>query len=585
MSLLAIDKLSIRYGDSEAVADIGFSIERGESVGLVGESGSGKSQTALAILGLLPATASVTGSIRFDGEELLGADSKVLDQLRATRVAIVFQDPMQALNPFVTIGAQLRRILLQHDICAATETRDRVIEMLTRVGLPDPSRQYGAFPHELSGGMRQRAMIASALLAGPDLLIADEPTTALDVTVQAQILDLLEDIREDTSLLLITHDLGVVAGRCERMLVVENGRLVEQGMTRDVFASPQHDHTRALIKAAPRLTDPGAPAVKRGQDVLAISAAEVRYRSKSGQVIPAVRDVDLSVGAGETVAVVGESGSGKSSLVRAALGLVRMHAGRVVYCGDALAANLGGRSKATRRGMQLVFQDPTGSLNPQMRVASVVGEPLLVHEVALSAKERRQRVVAMLEKTGLSAEFLDRYPHELSGGEAQRVAIARALILEPKVLVCDEAVAALDGTVRRQILHLLREVQEESGLAIIFITHDLAVVRAVSHRVLVMYLGRLVEMANNESLFGRPRHPYTRALLDAVPVPDPDNAGGRTAVAGEIPSVLLPPKGCAFHPRCPHAETACRDQRPEAADVDGNLVSCHRATELALVHR
>ena len=581
MSLLAIDGLGIRYGDSVAVADISFSIERGESVGLVGESGSGKSQTALAVLGLLPATASVTGSIRFDGDELLGADSKALDQLRATRVAIVFQDPMQALNPFVTIGAQLRRILLQHDIGAATETRDRVIEMLVRVGLPDASRQYGAFPHELSGGMRQRAMIASALLAGPDLLIADEPTTALDVTVQAQILDLLEDIREDTSLLLITHDLGVVAGRCERMLVVENGRLVEQGMTREVFASPRHDHTRALIKAAPRLTDSGVPAAKRGQDVLAISGAEVRYRSKSGQVIPAVRDVDLSVSEGETVAVVGESGSGKSSLVRAALGLVPMHAGRVVYCGDALAANLGGRSKATRRGMQLVFQDPTGSLNPQMRVASIVGEPLLVHEAALSAKERRHRVTAMLEKTGLSARFLDRYPHELSGGQAQRVAIARALILEPKVLVCDEAVAALDGTVRRQILRLLREAQEESGLAIIFITHDLAVVRAVSHRVLVMYLGRLIEMANNESLFGRPRHPYTRALLDAVPVPDPDNAGGRTAVTGEVPSALLPPKGCTFHPRCPHAEAVCREQRPEATDLDGSLVSCHRATELA----
>jgi len=239
MSLLAIDGLGIRYGESVAVADIGFSIEKGESVGLVGESGSGKSQTALAVLGLLPATATVTGSICFDGQELIGADNKTLNRLRATRIAIVFQDPMQALNPFVSVGAQLQRILLQHDIGAAGETHERVIEMLTRVGLPDASRQYGAFPHELSGGMRQRAMIASALLAGPDLLIADEPTTALDVTVQAQILDLLEDVREDTSLLLITHDLGVVAGRCERMLVVENGRLVEQGMTREVFAG--HD--------------------------------------------------------------------------------------------------------------------------------------------------------------------------------------------------------------------------------------------------------------------------------------------------------------------------------------------------------
>ena len=581
MSLLAIDKLSIRYGETTAVADIGFSIEKGESVGLVGESGSGKSQTALAVLGLLPTTATVAGSIRFDGQELLGADNKTLDHLRATRIAIVFQDPTQALNPFVTIGAQLQRILLQHDIGEAEESRERVVEMLARVGLPDASRQYGAFPHELSGGMRQRAMIASALLAGPDLLIADEPTTALDVTVQAQILDLLEDIREDTSLLLITHDLGVVAGRCERMLVVANGRLVEQGMTREIFAHPQHEHTRAMIKAAPRLTDSGVPAVKPGQDVLAISAAEVRYRSKSGQVIRAVRGVDLSISAGETVAVVGESGSGKSSLVRAALGLVPMRAGRVVYCGDELAAHLGDRNRATRRGMQLVFQDPTGSLNPQMRVAGIVGEPLLVHEAALSAGERRQRVAAMLEKTGLSVEFLDRYPHELSGGQAQRVAIARALILEPKVLVCDEAVAALDGTVREQILRLLRQVQEESGLAIIFITHDLAVVRSVSHRVLVMYLGRLAEMASNEALFGQPRHPYTRALLDAVPVPDPENAGGRTTVTGEVPSAMLPPKGCAFHPRCPHAEAVCRAERPEATDLNETLVSCHRATELA----
>ena len=564
---------------SLAVADIGFSIEKGESVGLVGESGSGKSQTALAVLGLLPETAVVTGSIRFDGQELLGADKKTLNRLRATKIAMVFQDPAQALNPFVTIGAQLQRILLQHDIGAAAETRDRVIEMLARVGLPDASRQYGAFPHELSGGMRQRAMIASALLAGPDLLIADEPTTALDVTVQAQILDLLEDIREDTSLLLITHDLGIVAGRCERMLVVENGRLVEEGMTREVFASPRHEHTRALIKAAPRLTDPGVSDAMQGEDVLAINGAEVRYRSKSGQLIPAVRGVDLSVSAGETVAVVGESGSGKSSLVRAALGLVRMHGGRVVFCGDALAANLGDRSKATRRGMQLVFQDPAGSLNPQMRVNSIVGEPLLVHEAALSAQERRQRVAAILEKTGLSAEYLDRYPHELSGGQAQRVAIARALILEPKVLVCDEAVAALDGTVRKQILRLLREVQEESGLAIIFITHDLAVVRAVSHRVLVMYLGRLVEMASNESLFGRPRHPYTRALLDAVPVPDPDNAGGRTAVTGEVPSALLPPTGCAFHPRCEWMQDECARSDPELRLVASTRAACHFAEQ------
>jgi oligopeptide/dipeptide ABC transporter ATP-binding protein len=300
-------------------------------------------------------------------------------------------------------------------------------------------------------------------------------------------------------------------------------------------------------------------------------------------VLQAVRDVDLAVTAGETVAVVGESGSGKSSLVRAALGLVPMKAGCVVYCGTTLAPRLKDRSQAIRRGIQLVFQDPAGSLNPQMRVASIVAEPLVVHEPGLSAEERRQRVVAMLEKTGLGPEFLRRYPHELSGGQAQRIAIARALILEPRVLVCDEAVAALDGTIRQQILRLLQRVQEESGLAIIFITHDLAVVRAVSHRVVVMYLGGLIETASNEALFTEPLHPYTRALLAAVPAPDPGNAGGRTTVTGEVPSALQPPAGCSFHPRCPHAEDRCRTERPAARELGGATVSCHRAEELASV--
>jgi oligopeptide/dipeptide ABC transporter ATP-binding protein len=581
MSVLTVDQLSIRYGDIVAVDGISFAVGRGESVGLVGESGSGKSQTALAVLGLLPGNAKVAGSIRFDGIELLGMEETALNQLRATRIAMVFQDPAQALNPFVPIGLQLTRVLLQHRIASGDDSRQRVIHMLERVGLPDASRQYSAYAHELSGGMRQRVMIASALLAGPDLLVADEPTTALDVTVQAQILDLLDEIRADTSLLLITHDLGVVAGRCERMLVLEKGSLVEEGQTRDIFANPRHDHTVALIAAAPRLDRATAPQTTGGEKIFAIESAEVAYRVDHGGVLQAVRDVDLAVTAGETVAVVGESGSGKSSLVRAALGLVPMKAGCVVYCGTTLAPRLKDRSQAIRRGIQLVFQDPAGSLNPQMRVASIVAEPLVVHEPGLSAEERRQRVVAMLEKTGLGPEFLRRYPHELSGGQAQRIAIARALILEPRVLVCDEAVAALDGTIRQQILRLLQRVQEESGLAIIFITHDLAVVRAVSHRVVVMYLGGLIETASNEALFTEPLHPYTRALLAAVPAPDPGNAGGRTTVTGEVPSALQPPAGCSFHPRCPHAEDRCRTERPAARELGGATVSCHRAEELA----
>ena len=585
MSLLTVEQLSVRYGDVAAVDDLSFTVAKGESVGLAGESGSGKSQTALAVLGLLPRNASVTGSIRFAGDELVGKTEAELNDMRASKVAMVFQDPLQALNPFMSIGAQLSRILLQHRMVTGVAARDRVICMLERVGLPDAARQYAAYPHELSGGMRQRAMIASALLAGPDLLIADEPTTALDVTVQAQILDLLDEIREETSLLLITHDLGVIAGRCERMLVLESGRLAEEGRTQDVFRQPQHEHTAALLSAAMRLDRADIPQRQQGEEVFTVDGAEVSYRIAGGEVLKAVRDVDLAVRAGETVAVVGESGSGKSSLVRAALGLVPMKAGRVVFCGDTLAPRLKNRDQATRRGMQLVFQDPAGSLNPQMRVASIVAEPLIVHEPGLSPEKRKQQVVAMLDKTGLGPEYLQRYPHELSGGQAQRVAIARALILGPKVLVCDEAVAALDGTVREQVLQLLRQVQEETGLAIIFITHDLAVVRAISHRVVVMYLGGLVETAANEALFTAPMHPYTKALLEAVPVPDPDNAGGRTTVTGEVPSVLRPPAGCTFHPRCPHVRDECRTDRPEGREVGLTTVSCHRAEELASEHR
>ena len=576
MSLLAVEDLTITYGDDTVVDRLSFDIDRGEAVGLVGESGSGKSQTALAVLGLLPVSAKVSGSIRIDGAEILGAREADLDTLRARRVAMVFQDPMQALNPYLRIGKQLRRILLQHGLATGAEADTRVLDMLRRVGLPDPERQFRAYPHQLSGGMRQRAMIASALIAGPGLLIADEPTTALDVTVQAQILELLEELRQDTTLLLITHDLGIVAGRCDRMLVLDHGRLVESGNTAAIFAAPQHEHTAALLAAAPRLDRGEDLDAVAGDAVLGIDKAEVRY----GRRVQAVRGLDLAIQTGETLAVVGESGSGKSSLVRAALGLVPLQSGTVTFCGAALPRTVERRALSTRRDLQLVFQDPAGSLNPQMRVAEIVGEPLVVHEKAIGATARQKAVATILSDVGLGAEYLDRYPHQLSGGQAQRVAIARALILKPKVLVCDEAVAALDGTVRKQILALLRDVQEQTGLSIIFITHDLAVVREVSHRVLVMYLGRLVELAASRALFERPRHPYTHALLAAVPLPDPEKPGGEATLAGEVPSVLTPPPGCAFHPRCPHAQAICTNELPLPRQVDGVAVACHRAEEI-----
>ena len=580
MSLLEVNDLTVAYDGVAVVEGFSFGVDAGESVGLVGESGSGKSQTALAILGLLPRRAAASGSINFDGTELLGAGEDTLNRFRAQRIGIVFQDPMQALNPYLRIGRQLREILVRHGLASGAEADERVNQMLTRVGLPDARRQFRAYPHELSGGMRQRVMLASALIAGPDLLIADEPTTALDVTVQAQILDLLEEIRDDTALLLITHDLGVVAGRCERMLVMEKGRLVDAGATTAVFASPGHAHTRKLLDAAPRVdTGETLPPVS-GSSILGVDGASVSFRGARGRELHAVSGVNLSLSAGETLAVVGESGSGKSSLVRAVLGLVPLASGRVVYAGSALEGPVEDRPATRRRDLQLVFQDPVSALNPQMRVRDAVGEPLLVHASGLSARQRLERVSEALQQVGLAPEYLGRFPHELSGGQAQRVAIARALILDPKVLICDEAVAALDGSVREQVLELLRRVQQDTGLSIIFISHDLAVVRSISHRVLVMYMGRVVEVAENARLFSRPRHPYTRALIEAVPIPDPVATLKKAPLRGEVSSLLYPPPGCVFHPRCRYAVDGCRRERPELRDVAGSRVACLRAEEI-----
>jgi peptide/nickel transport system ATP-binding protein len=582
LSLLEIKGLSISYGEVAVVDELGFSIDQGESVGLVGESGSGKSQTALAVLGLLPRQAELSGSIRFDGTELVAATEEKLNTLRGRRIGMVFQDPMQALNPYLRVGRQLREIVVRHDLVRGGEVDARVIEMLTLVGLPDAERQFHAYPHQLSGGMRQRVMLASALIAKPDLLIADEPTTALDVTVQAQILELLEEIRDDTALLLITHDLGVVAGHCERMLVLEKGRLVDAGATTSLFASPGHAHTRLLLDAAPRIDRADIPAPATGVSILGIEAAKVSYAERGKGRLRAVHDVSLSLRAGETVAVVGESGSGKSSLVRAVLGLVPMESGRVVYAGESLEGPVESRAKAQRRDLQLVFQDPVSALNPQMRVKHIIGESLLVHEPQLAPGARLARVAEALKQVGLNEDYLHRYPHELSGGQAQRVAIARALILGPKVLICDEAVAALDGSVREQVLALLRKVQADTGLAIIFISHDLAVVRAISHRVVVMYMGRLVELSDNAALFSRPRHPYTRALIDAVPVPNPVVPPKKAPLRGEVPSLLHPPSGCVFHPRCEYAKDICATKLPTLRDVNATRVACHRAEEINL---
>ena len=583
MSVLEINELSIRYGDTAVVSGLSLAVDRNESVGLVGESGCGKTQTALATLGLLSPKAQISGSIRIDDAEVVGAGDKALRALRALRVGIVFQDPMQALNPYLPVGKQLRRVLIAHGIAKGHEADQRVMHMLDRVGLPDPGRQFRAYAHQLSGGMRQRVMIAAALIAEPDILIADEPTTALDVTVQAQILDLLERIREETGLLLNTHDLAIVAGHCERVIVMDEGKLVEEGKTRQIFSAPTSDKTRAMIDAAPRFDSAASLEPTSGETMLAAAGVGVSYQERAtSRPLHAVRELDFQLHEGETLSIVGESGSGKSSLMRGILGLIPMHTGTVTFCGKPLGGAVQTRAVETRRDLQLVFQDPVGSLNPQMRVEKIVAEPLTLHAPNLDATARKERATEILERVGLHVDLLSRFPHELSGGQAQRVAIARALIVNPKVLVCDEAVAALDGNVRRQILELLRKEQRETGLAIIFISHDLAVVRSISHRVLVLYLGRLAELADGEVLFTNPRHPYTRALLDAVPVPDPLSPGGRLSLQGEVPSALNPPDGCAFHPRCAHAHERCRKEVPRVRITEGAAVSCHRAEELQL---
>ncbi len=579
MSLLEVDGLSIRYGAGAVVDDLSFAVEPGEAVGLVGESGSGKSQTALAIMGLLPAAAAVAGAIRFAGTDLGSLGRKAMNRLRSVRLSMVFQDPSLALNPYLPVGRQLTAVLEAHGLARGSAARARAEAALRDVGLPDPRRQLAAYPHELSGGMRQRVMIAAALLGEPDLLIADEPTTALDVTVQAQILELLDRVRDTTALLLITHDLGVIAGHCERMLVMESGSLVESGSTATVFRAPSHPATRALIEAAPDLATQ-APSAGTTDFLMNADALDVSYPVGRQRSLAAVRGLSIALRRGETLALVGESGSGKTSVARAVCGLVAPRGGGVVFAGERLGGTLAERDLGMKRRIQLVFQDPVGSLSPGMTVADILAEPLEVHEPGLDRSARRRLLEASLTDVGLDAEYLGRYPHELSGGQAQRIAIARALVLRPELLVCDEAVAALDGSVRGRILAMLRAVQADTGLGILFIAHDLAMVKQIAHRVAVMYLGRIVEAGATDEVFGSPRHPYTQALIDAVPVPDPLRSAGPSGLAGEIPSPLAPPSGCAFHPRCRWALARCETERPGLDRVgDNRRVACWRSDD------
>lgn len=520
-ALLSVSDLSIGFGQTAAVEGIGFTLARGETLALVGESGSGKSVTALSILGLQPPSAKLTGSIRINGEELMGAAPDRLRQIRGNRVGMIFQEPMTSLNPVHSIGRQIAEVLATHQGLRPRAAEARAIELLAAVGIPDPAGRLADYPHQLSGGQRQRVMIAMAIANDPDLLIADEPTTALDVTVQAQILDLLADLQRRTgmAILFITHDLSIVRRIADRVAVMTAGRIVETGPTETVFTSPQHDYTRKLIAASPA----GAPAPVAADAPTVISAAglKVWFPIKRGLLrrtvghIRAVDGVDLAIRRGQTLGVVGESGSGKSTLGYALLRLLPAQ-GRIVLLGDEISGRGMRALRPKRRHMQIVFQDPFGSLSPRLSVAQIVAEGLKVHQPGLAPAARDARVAAALAEVGLDPSMGDRYPHEFSGGQRQRIAIARALVLEPDLLVLDEPTSALDVSIQSQIVQLLRDIQRRRALSYLFISHDLRVVRALAHRVLVMRNGQVVEEGDAFTVFSAPQNPYTRQLLAAA---------------------------------------------------------------------
>ena len=595
--VLEINDLRVTFatpdGAIEAVKGVSLTIGRGECLGVVGESGSGKSQTFMAAFGLLQQNGRATGSVKLAGQEILGAPRNTLDAIRGRKVAMVFQDPLTALTPHMTIAAQMGEVLAHHFNERGETALRKCVDWLERVRIPEAQRRLKQFPHELSGGMRQRVMLAMAMMGGPDLLIADEPTTALDATVQAQVLDLMEDLQKETgaAVALITHDMGVVARMSQRLAVMRRGEVVETGTTDDLFAQPRDAYTRMLLDSVPRIDGalrpghaPRAPAPKADvAPLLEVADLKVQFPVEIGgglfpktKALRAVDGVSFDLRPGETLGIVGESGCGKSTLARAVLQLTPAKAGGVSFLGRGLTSHDAASLRAARRDLQIVFQDPLASLDPRMSVGASIAEPLTTFEPHLNRDAREARIREMMAQTGLDPALINRYPHELSGGQNQRVGIARAMILKPKLIVCDEAVSALDVSIQAQIVQLLIDLQKRFGLAMMFISHDLAVVRELSHRVMVLYLGRIVETAATELLFADPRHPYTKALLAAAPAPDPRQARNRPRVrlTGDLPSPLDARAGLRFLKSKLIDDPNAEQYRPQLVEVaPGHLVA------------
>ena len=653
-----------------AVRGIDFDVSANEVLGIVGESGSGKSVTSLAISGLLPPAAQVTGSIQLEGVEVTTLDAGALRRMRGRDVGMVFQDPTTTLNPVLPIGRQVIEGQVAHGQVESGKAAQRAVELLREVDIPDPEGRVNQFPHQFSGGMRQRAVIAMAMSGRPRLIIADEPTTALDVTVQAQVLAVLAKRQADTgaAVILITHDMGVVAEVADKVAVMYGGRIVESGPVEEIFKRPCHPYTVGLLRSIPRIdtvdtrlvpitgqpptpsqlpagcsfhprcaigreralcasqdpalravgaehasachfpeevgqllaeTDLLSPALPRaatragtpvGQPLLEVDRLQVYYPIKAGLLrrrvgwVRAVDGVSLSVRAGETVGLVGESGCGKTTTGRAIMGLVAKSGGRVSFDGQDITDLPRDAMRKVRRNMQYIFQDPYSSLNPMLKVGDIVAEPLRIH--GLYDESGGARWVAQLfDLVGLSGSMVNRYPQEFSGGQRQRIGIARALALKPRLLILDEPVAALDVSIQAQVINLLQDLQRELSLAYLFIAHDLSVVRHISDRVAVMYLGRIVEESSKAALYATPTHPYTQSLMSAVPVPDPGARASRKRILleGDIPNPASPPSGCHFHPRCFKATDLCRSKAPAYVAYPGSPthVACHHAGPLA----
>jgi peptide/nickel transport system ATP-binding protein len=650
-----------RRGVVKAVDGATFSVRRGETLGIVGESGSGKSMTCLSILRLVPEPGGriVGGQILFDGESLLDKSPEQMRRLRGARIAMILQDPMASLNPAMTVGEQIAETLALHRGLRGRALDERVVELLRQVRISDPERRVHAYPHQMSGGIRQRVAGAIAISCQPSLLIADEPTTSLDVTIQSQYLRLLKEIQRETNLALVfvTHDLGIVAKLCDRVAVMYAGRIVELGRTRDIFNRPRHPYAAGLLDclptlrrgrepltaiegqppdlanvpagcsfaprcplAEPRCTEtppllepldtehfvacvraretatlrrvaatiasgsPAATVANGARDIVLEARGLTKHfplargtiLSRQFGTVKAVDGIDFVLRRGETLGLVGESGCGKTTTARLVLSLERPTAGGVYFRGHDIHM-LGRHERAGyRRAVQAVFQDPFSSLNPRLTIRTTVSEPLTQTEPDLTRAEVAERVAASLTRVGLRPRIADDYPHELSGGQRQRVAIARALTTNPECILLDEAVSALDVSIRAQVMNLLREIQDRSGVSYLFIAHDLAVVKYVSTRIGVMYLGKLVETAGADALYANPLHPYTQVLLNNALPAHPDDVREEVILKGEVPSAFNPPSGCRFHPRCPQALPVCGEAEPRLRDqASGHQVACH----------